>query len=82
MFERALKEAHADGQESDRYVDCYKRGHFILEAQKFNIGSHIKSYSKTLFGAHAQAKNYARALPAAEALDLDALATQFKGRGR
>ncbi|PUE17835.1 MULTISPECIES: type IIL restriction-modification enzyme MmeI [unclassified Limnohabitans] len=27
MFERALKEAHADGQESDRYVDCYKRGH-------------------------------------------------------
>jgi hypothetical protein len=66
MFERALKEAHADGQESDRYVDCYKRGHFILEAKKVNIGSHTKSYSKTLFGAHAQAQNYARALPAAE----------------
>ena len=33
MFERALKEAHADGQESDRYVDCYKRGNFILEAK-------------------------------------------------
>ena len=66
MFERALKEAHADGHESDRYVDCYKRGHFILEAKKVNTGSHTKSYSKTLFGAHAQAQNYARALPAAE----------------
>jgi hypothetical protein len=66
MFERALKEAHADGQESDRYVDCYKRGHFILEAKKVNIGSHTKSYSNTLLSAHAQAQNYARALPAAE----------------
>ena len=66
MFERALKEAHADGQESDRYVDCYKRGHFILEAKKVNLGSHTKSYSNTLMGAHAQAQNYARALPAAE----------------
>jgi hypothetical protein len=66
MFERALKEAHADGQVSDRYVDCYKRGHFILEAKKVNTGSHTKSYSNTLMGAHAQAQNYARALPAAE----------------
>lgn len=38
MFERALKEARADGQESNRYVDCYKRGHFILEAKKVNTG--------------------------------------------
>jgi hypothetical protein len=66
MFERALKEAHADGQESDRYVDCYKRGHFILEAKKLKSGAHTKNYSNTLLGAHAQAQNYARALPAAE----------------
>ena len=66
MFERPLKEGHSDGSESDRRVDCYKRGHFILEAKKVNTGSHTKSYSNTLMGAHAQAQNYARALPAAE----------------
>ena len=66
MFERPLKEGHSDGSESDRRVDCYKRGHFILEAKKVNTGSHTKSYSNTLLGAHAQAQNYARALPAGE----------------
>ncbi|MCE2780413.1 class I SAM-dependent DNA methyltransferase [Limnohabitans sp.] len=66
MFERPLKEGHSDGSESDRRVDCYKRGHFILEAKKVNTGNHTKSYSHTLMGAHAQAQNYARALPAAE----------------
>lgn len=66
MFERALKEAHASGETSDRYVDCYKRGHFILEAKKIRAGSHTRSYSHGLLGAHAQAQNYARALPAAE----------------
>jgi hypothetical protein len=66
MFERPLKEGHSDGSESDRRVDCYKRGHFILEAKKVNTGSHTKSYSHTMMGAHAQAQNYARALPAAE----------------
>ncbi len=66
MFERPLKEGHSDGSASDRRVDCYKRGHFILEAKKVNTGSHTKSYSHTLMGAHAQAQNYARALPAAE----------------
>lgn len=66
MFERPLKEGHSDGSESDRRVDCYKRGHFILEAKKVNTGSHTKSYSNTLLSAHAQAQNYARALPAAE----------------
>ncbi len=66
MFERALKEAHADGSESDRFVDCYKRGHFILEAKKIKAGSHTKGYDNALLLAHAQAQNYARALPAEE----------------
>lgn len=66
MFERPLKEGHHDGSESDRRVDCYKRGHFILEAKKIKAGSHTKSYSNTMLGAHAQAQNYARSLPAAE----------------
>jgi hypothetical protein len=53
MFERPLKEGHSDGSESDRRVDCYKRGHFILEAKKVNTGSYTKSYSHTLMDAHA-----------------------------
>jgi len=42
MFERPLKEAHGDGSQSDRRVDCYKRGHFILEAKKIKAGNHPK----------------------------------------
>ena len=66
MFERPLKEALGDGSQSDRRVDCYKRGHFILEAKKLKAGQHTKGYDNALLAAHAQAQNYARALPAAE----------------
>jgi len=66
MFERPLKEAHGDGSQSDRRVDCYKRGHFILEAKKIKAGSHTKGYDNALLLAHAQAQNYARALPPEE----------------
>jgi len=66
MFERPLKEAHGDGSQSDRRVDCYKRGHFILEAKKIKAGSHTKGYDNALLLAHAQAQNYARALPSEE----------------
>lgn len=66
MFERPLKEAHGDGSQSDRRVDCYKRGHFILEAKKIKAGSHTKGYDNALLLAHAQAQNYARAIPAEE----------------
>jgi hypothetical protein len=66
MFERPLKEAHGDGSQSDRRVDCYKRSHFILEAKKLKQGNHTKGYDDALLRAHAQAQNYARALPAEE----------------
>ena len=66
MFERPLKEAHGDGSQSDRRVDCYKRGHFVLEAKKLNAGRHTKGYDNALLAAHAQAQNYVRALPSAE----------------
>ncbi len=58
VFERPLKEAHGDGHQSDRRVDCYKRGHFILEAQKLKAGQHTKGYDNALLAAHAQAQNY------------------------
>ena len=66
MFERPLKEVHGDGSASDRRVDCYKRSHFILEAKKIKAGSHTKGYDDALLRAHAQAQNYARALPGSE----------------
>ena len=66
MFERPLKEANPDGSATERRIDCYKRGHFVLEAKKIKAGAHTKSYDDALIRAHAQAQNYARALPAAE----------------
>lgn len=66
MFERPLKEEHGDGHISDRRIDCYKRGHFVLESKKLKLGSHTKGYDDALLRAHAQAQNYTRALPSAE----------------
>ncbi len=66
MFERPLKEAHGDGSASERRIDCYKRGHFILEAKKIKAAGHTKGYDDALLRAHTQAQNYARALPAGE----------------
>ncbi len=66
MFERPLKETHGDGSASDRRVDCYKRGHFVLESKQIKTGPHTKGYDQALLRAHAQAQNYARALPASE----------------
>ena len=34
VFERRVRFAHGDGSESHGFIDCYKRGHFVLEAKK------------------------------------------------
>ena len=38
MFERPITFAHGDGSTSAGRVDCYKRGHFVLESKKLNPG--------------------------------------------
>ena len=66
VFERRVQFAHGDGSASNGFIDCYKRGHFVLEAKKVRAGSHTKGFDDALLRARAQAESYARALPASE----------------
>ena len=64
VFERRVRFAHGDGSESHGFIDCYKRGHFVLEAKKAKGA--VKTFDSALLRARGQAEQYARALPAAE----------------
>jgi hypothetical protein len=66
MFERPITFSHGDGTTSPGRIDCYRRGHFVLEAKKLNVGPSTKGFDKALLFARAQGESYARALPAAE----------------
>ena len=66
MFERPITFTHGDGSTSAGRIDCYRRGHLVLEAKKLKAGSHTKGFDDGLLRARSQAENYARALPAHE----------------
>jgi hypothetical protein len=66
VFERRVVFAHGDGSSSHGYIDCYRRGAFVLEAKKIRVGAHTRGFDDALLRARAQAEAYARALPAAE----------------
>jgi hypothetical protein len=66
MFERPVTFTHGDGSSSAGRIDCYRRGHFVLEAKKLKSGTHTKGFDDGLLRARAQGEGYARALPAAE----------------
>ena len=66
MFERPVTFAHGDGSTSAGRIDCYRRGHFVLEAKKLKAGSHTKGFDDGLLRARSQGEAYARALPAGE----------------
>ena len=66
VFERRVTFAHGDGSQSAGFIDCFKRGAFVLEAKKLRAGAHTKGFDDALLRARAQAEGYARALPAAE----------------
>ena len=66
VFERRVTFAHGDGQHSAGFIDCYRRGAFVLEAKKLKQARHTKGFDEALLRARAQAEAYARALPAAE----------------
>lgn len=66
MFERPVTFTHGDGSTSAGRIDCYRRGHFVLEAKKLQAGSHTQGFGNGLLQARNQAENYARALPAQE----------------
>ena len=66
MFERPVTFAYGDGSTAPGRIDCYRRGHFVLEAKKLKAGSHTKGFDDGLQRARTQGENYTRALPAAE----------------
>lgn len=66
MFERPVTFTHGDGSSSPGRIDCYRRGHFVLEAKKLKAGRHTKGFDDGLLRARTQGESYARALPAAE----------------
>ena len=66
MFERPITFSHGDGSTSAGRIDCYRSGHFVLEAKKLKTGSQTKGFDDALLRARAQAENYARALPSLE----------------
>ena len=75
MFERPITFRHGDGSSSAGRIDCYRRGHFVLEAKKLKIaslgmaraaGAAVKGFDDAMLRARAQAEGYARALPAEE----------------
>ena len=66
MFERPVTFSHGDGSTSAGRIDCYRRGHFVLEAKKLKAAAHTKGFDDGLLRARAQGEAYARALPAGE----------------
>jgi hypothetical protein len=66
MFERPVTFLHGDGSSSAGRVDCYKRSHFCLEAEKLRQAGHTKGFDDGLLRARSQGEVYARALPASE----------------
>lgn len=66
MFERPVTFMHGDGSSSSGRIDCYLRGHFVLEAKKLKSGTHTKGFDDGLLRARSQGEAYARALPAAD----------------
>ncbi|MBL8443450.1 MAG: class I SAM-dependent DNA methyltransferase, partial [Zoogloeaceae bacterium] len=66
VFERRVIFRHGDGSASEGRIDCYKRGHFVLEAKKFKRNAQTRGFDDAMLRARAQAEGYARALPADE----------------
>jgi len=65
VFERRVTFRHGDGTESSGFIDCYRRGNFVLEAKKIRKAEG-SGFDDALMRARGQAEQYARALPATE----------------
>jgi hypothetical protein len=64
-FERNVVFRHGDGTQSNGFIDCYRRGAFVLEAKKLRVGG-ARGFDDAMLRARSQAEGYARALPADE----------------
>jgi hypothetical protein len=69
MFERPVTFLNADGSVTERRIDCYRRGCFVWESKKIDLGAaHARtgklapSFDAKMMLAHSQAQEYARAV--------------------
>lgn len=54
VFERRITFRHGDGSSSMGRIDCYRRGHFVLEAKKIKLGVSSKGFDDALQRARSQ----------------------------
>lgn len=54
VFERRLIFRHGDGSATEGRIDCYKRGHFVLEAKKFKRNAQTRGFDDAMLRARAQ----------------------------
>ncbi|HQS99504.1 MAG TPA: hypothetical protein PL023_04305 [Thiobacillus sp.] len=66
VFERHIDALDESGAGAARFIDTYKRGHFICESKSFHLGRDLDAAANKLIKAKAQAESYARNLPASE----------------
>lgn len=66
VFERVVTEQFADGGQTHREIDLYKRGCFILEGKDTGKQTGTDGWDAAITKALKQAENYVRALPAEE----------------
>ena len=48
VFERRVTYAHGDGSQSNGFIDCYKRGAFVLEAKRIETGIAANKHGKVI----------------------------------
>ena len=56
VFERSLDYRHPDGSTTKLYVDCYKRGSFVLEAKQSARRQAENPHQTDMFGSEAQSR--------------------------
>jgi hypothetical protein len=61
VFERSLDYRHPDGSITKLYVDCYKRGSFVLEAKQSARRQAEDERQTSLFGSEAQSRKLGHA---------------------
>lgn len=61
VFERSLDYRHPDGSTTKLYVDCYKRGAFVLEAKQSARRQAEDARQTNLFGSEANSRKLGHA---------------------
>lgn len=61
VFERSLDYRHPNGSTTKLYVDCYKRGAFVLEAKQSARREAIDQRQSDMFGSESDSRKLGHA---------------------